>query len=92
MNFKTIHQMIAYIENNTEMTVIKKTELPKSKENIFWIYTQQGNITLNANGYFAKYQIIDKLKEMFDNLERTNVIGELTKKFYSLITNCINNS
>jgi hypothetical protein len=78
--------MVNYINQHTSYTVTKKKPVAKSDNGIFWIFTQEGKDVLNANGYFSKTQIKEKIKLVFEGRD-----SEEAQKLNTLLINVIKN-
>ena len=64
MNFDSLHDMIEYIEKNTDNVIVNKTN-PLKDDNMNWLYTEQGIEILNKLGFFKKQQVLDKIEFLF---------------------------
>lgn len=85
MEFKTLDDMIAYIEQHTDKTVEQKGKV-KDKENLYWIHTEEGQKILNGSAYYSRSQILEAIKSVFE----LNIDAEIPKLF-TLLNNKIRN-
>lgn len=87
MKFNTLQEMIAWINNNTDLKVVKKTRA-LDKNNLMWIFTDEGKSILNSNRYFTPEQVLNRIKIVFSQIDNYT---EDIKMLYTLISNQIKN-